>query len=64
MTENGKRKTRTRWKVLVVWKNGDEEFVAQGDHDAVFPNKKAAEENAAMLRMGIEGAQSVSVVRA
>lgn len=57
-------KKRRRWKILVVWNNGDEEYVAQGDVDAIFPSKSHAEENAEMLKMGISDYQSVSVVRA
>lgn len=58
------RKPR-RWKILVVWKNGEEEFVAQGDVDALFTSREKAEETAELAKMGMsDQVQSISVVRA
>lgn len=57
-------KKQKRWKILVVWKNGDEEFVANGTDDAIFTSKEKAQEVADGFKMGIDDAESVSVVRA
>lgn len=60
---NAKRTTK-RWKILVVWSNGDEEYVAQGNYDAVFTSREKAEETAELAKMGMDNYQSISVVRA
>lgn len=50
------------YKILVVWKNGDEEYLQQGNRDAIFTSKKAAEDQAEFMRMGVEGTDSIKVV--
>lgn len=59
-----KNKSR-RWKILVVWKNGDVEYVAQGNDDAIFTSREKAEETAELAKMGMsDQVQSIIVVRA
>jgi hypothetical protein len=53
------------FKVLVVWNDGDEEYLAQGARDAIFTSRHKAEEQAKFMRMGMsDECQSISVVRA
>ncbi len=55
------------WKVLVIWVDGDEEFVAGHDgSDAIFTTRTVAEEVAAGFRAGIDPTeiQSINVIKA
>lgn len=56
-----------RYKVLVIWSDGEEEFVAGLDgSDAIFTSQLAAQEIADGFMAGIDvdDVQSVSVVKA
>lgn len=52
-----------KYKVLVVWNDGEEEYLAQGDKDAEFATKKEADDMVAFMKIGMEGCQSINVVR-
>lgn len=59
---------RRGWAVLVVWRNGEQEYVHPGNSDdvAVFQSRRAAEEMRDSFAMGFDDGevQSISVVRA
>jgi len=54
------------FNILVIWDDGQEEFIAEGieGKPVVFHSKSAAIEHAEFMRMGMEGFQSISVVKA
>jgi hypothetical protein len=52
-----------RYKILVVWKDGTEEYLKQGDQDAIFLSKRIAEEQKEFMEFGIDDAQSINVVK-
>lgn len=55
--------TTTQYAILVIWKDGTEEYVKRGDDTAVFSSRGEADANKEFIEQGIEGHQSVSVVR-
>ena len=48
-----------KYKILVVWDNGDAEYLAQGNRDAVFTSRRRAEEQVKFMKMGMEDYQSI-----
>ena len=55
-----------RWKILIVWLNGEREFVKEGSAVKVFLTRRAAQEMAEFMRMGFDkdDVQSINVVPA
>ena len=55
-----------RWAVLVVWENGEEEYLKQGLGSAVATfTKQAARDQVEFMKIGMEGdCQSINVVPA
>lgn len=62
MAAEKKPKAVKRYAILVVWNDCTEEHVMQGDHVAVFHNRREAQEQRDFIAEGIEGHQSISVV--
>jgi hypothetical protein len=53
-----------KYAILVVWLDGVEEYVKQGSDVAIFHSKRAADEQAEFMRMGMEDeCQSINVVQ-
>ena len=56
-----------RYRIKVIWKNGEEEFVQEGlrpGRYAIFTSRASAQQQADFLKMGIGcDAQSINVVR-
>jgi len=53
------------YKILVVWEDGTEEYLKQGDKDAIFHSKKEATNQKEFMLMGMEDeVQSINVVKA
>lgn len=55
-----------RYAVLVVWTNGDEEYVCKGVNSekvASFTSKRDAQEMADFMHVGMDKVQSISVVK-
>jgi len=54
-----------RFAVLVIWKDGEEEYLREGSRVAVFSARSRAEDQADFMRMGMEDeVQSINVVKA
>jgi hypothetical protein len=55
-----------RWAVLVVWLDGEEEYLHPGTSGdvAIFPSRERAQEQRDFMWIGMEGeCQSINVVR-
>ena len=61
---HAKRRPPRRWMILVVWNDGEEEYVADASGKAAqFTSRSAAEETAGLAGMGLDGeVQSINVV--
>jgi hypothetical protein len=52
-----------RWQILVVWEDGDEEYLMHGTRRAIFASREDADKYLEFMYMGMgEGVQSISVV--
>lgn len=53
------------WAVLVIWKEGDQEYLHEGNRIATFRTRKQANSQREFLLVGMEGdVQSINVVKA
>jgi hypothetical protein len=55
-----------RWKILVIWRNGEREFVKSGAVDSIFTSRAKAQEMAEFFQQGFDplDIQSINVVPA
>lgn len=52
-----------RWLILVVWENGETEYLKEGDKLAIFYSKTKAEQTRDFMLQGMEEeVQSINVV--
>lgn len=54
---------RVRYAVLVIWSEGEEEYLREGDQVAQFRTPRQALELVKFMRQGMDGVQSINVVR-
>lgn len=59
-------KRATRWAILVIWKNGQEDYVKQGLSDVIATFSRAdAIEQTKFMKIGMDGdCQSINIVPA
>lgn len=49
-----------RWLILVVWKNGETEYLKEGDKLAIFYSKLRAEQTRDFMLQGMEEEVSIN----
>lgn len=56
-----------KWAIEVVWNDGESEFLRRGTAPsgpiATFSSRSRAEEQADFMRVGMDGVQSINVVK-